>query len=225
MPQFTIEVDESTMSRVENDLVLAVILQNARITKRFSPGPKVDAAAIMFLKVVAAIYVLLCVLKGLLDLLEGRVEPITVIVFVVASAVFLFACKAVSLRQRWLAPWLAWFDRHIAKRVKAGLKERRSTLPAVVTYDLEDTTLTVIWSRDDKELSRWQLDLSQIAYGLIGVQSIALYKSNRAQKLSVILFSVQPALVAMLQENGVQLETFSHDLFPEPVLKRGSQFL
>ena len=220
MSRFTFKVDESTMSRVENDLVLAVILQNARITKRFSPGPKVDAAAIMFLKVVAAIFALLSVLAGLLDLLKGRVEPITIIGFVVASAVFLFACKAVALRQ----PWLAWFDRHIAKRVKAGLKERRSTLPAVVTYDLEDTTLTVIWSRDDKELSRWQQDLSQIAYGLIGVQAIVLYKSNRAQKSGVVLFSVQPALVAMLRENGVQLETFSHDLFPEPALKRGSQF-
>jgi len=218
-------VDAERVATARRDQTAALILQNARTSKRFDPAGKVRTPA--FERALQIVGLVLCgggfaltlLILVVEWLLSGEVNGKALVFGAVFLALFLVFIFSTRLRRRMTERVDRGFVRKVAKR----MKEIEHRIPATVVYRIDWPQCEAVWLRDDEVIAGWKRDLAKVRYGLIGDASIVLFRGQKSIVAQAILFASfedQAKIASFLQEKGVELERIGEHLLPESTVKR-----
>ena len=175
---------------------------------RFLRTPKREAILLRIAQVLCALGVFIC---SLALLAPGTDRKSVFLAMLIIFVGFVLLFHWINPVRQALITRLHQLGIRLAGR---RLDPLRKHLPAEVSYEFSGSTLTSTWKHNGETVLSKQRDLKQLAYGLLGRNSVLLFTSNRQLKPLLILQTLDLALIECLVQAGVELETLSPELLP-----------
>lgn len=225
-PPIEAEITRDDFQRAILDATRALVLQNARLTRRRDPfrrwrterfeatTQKVGTIAALVGTVLAAIVVpIQWTDTGELPVLAASLLLVMVVLLVVFRNIDRIQARALRFTNDLLATRADKMLATIGKRV-----------PATVGYAVEDGEIRGDWSDGGELISSWSHTLNESCYGLVGEASIILFDDKDARApVCFCFFSTneqRARLREVLEANDVTLEVLDPSLLPESTVER-----
>jgi len=214
---FTTAVDAERCGRVRRDVARAMIVQNARIAKRWDPAAKVRTSRFegCLTQIGLGFSIMGAGLMLLFMAIEGpHYQSVGMLLFFLSAILLLVFVPRVRKRI------LKGVDRSLVRTAGRLVAKVEKRLPAVVGYELDGLRCRCRWSHEEQELASWDKDLSRTPYGLVGDAGIVLFASAKRQSPQVILFDTSDELRSALADLGIELEVIDEELLPDTTSER-----